>query len=56
MKYGIWCKGIKDWMVESKQDIALWDSEKEATKFMKDHLYIHKDTYEVRRFDKPSKE
>ena len=51
MKYGLWCKNLKDWMMENKNDIAYWDSDKEADKWRRNHT-VHPDSYEVKKLDK----
>ena len=51
MKYGLWCKNLKDWMMENKNDVAYWDSDKEADKWRRNHT-VHPDSYEVKKLDK----
>jgi hypothetical protein len=46
-QWGLWCKAIKDWMMESRNEIAVWETEKEAESFRKNHT-VHKDMYEVK--------
>lgn len=51
MKYGLWCINSKCWMMESRHDIALWDSDKEADKWRRNHT-VHPDNYLVKKVDK----
>lgn len=51
-QWGLWCKASKDWMMESRNEIAVWETEKEAESFRKNHT-VHKDMYEVKNiYDK----
>jgi len=51
-QWGLWCKAIKDWMMESRDEIAVWETEKEAESFRKNHT-VHEDMYEVKNiYDK----
>ena len=47
-KWGLWCKTISDWMMESRTQIASWETEKEAESFRKNHT-VHKEMYEVKK-------
>jgi hypothetical protein len=48
IKWGLWCLTIEDWMMESKNEIAIWETEKDADSFRKNHT-VHKDMYEARK-------
>ena len=48
IKWGLWCTEIEDWMMESKNEIAVWETEKDAESFRKNHT-VHKDNYETRK-------
>jgi hypothetical protein len=48
IKWGLWCLTIEDWMMESKNEIAVWETEKDADYFRKNHT-VHKEAYEARK-------
>jgi hypothetical protein len=49
MKYGLWCKTVKDWMMDSRTQVSLWESEKEADKWRRNHT-VHPDNYETKAY------
>lgn len=50
MKYGLWCIDAKCWMMETKTDVAVWESVKEADKWRRNHT-VHPDYYQVKLFE-----
>ena len=44
MGYGIWATEIKSWLMESKDHIASWVTEKDADVYRRNHL-VHPDMY-----------
>ena len=42
--YGIWATEIKSWLMEDKDHIASWVTEKDADVYRRNHL-VHPDIY-----------
>ena len=50
MGYGIWATEIKSWLMESKDHIASWVTEKDADVYRRNHLVSSKDFSSFCRF------
>ena len=49
-QWGLWCNAIDDWLMEDRETIAVWSTEKEADSYRKNHT-VHKEMYEVRKIN-----
>ena len=53
MGYGIWATEIKSWLMESKDHIASWVTEKDADVYRRNHLVSSKENFHIDDSRKP---